>query len=432
MTTTLRVVMVVAGVSAAAIAGPVVRTAAAQQQQFKYIGPKQCTNCHDHDAEKLWYEKKEIPEVHRLFPDQNNAGHINSLKQLEAKKSDEYAKAIGLADKYDGAGSCVSCHGTVWGGEANAGVSCESCHGPGSGYKDPHQQKDSYEKSVKEFGMTRLVGNFAGWTQQCTNCHVMTDEKLIAAGHPSGDDFDLSKKFVPVSLHFKKMYKGEDVAAIAKGEMQAVLRRRGRATPTATPTAAPDAAAPAAPATTAAAPTAAPTAAPAAAPTAAPATPPAGAAAPVPSAPPAASSAAPAPAPATAAPATATPAPASSAPPAPAPRPPAAASPASAWAARATSAAARSVARPAPIDPARPPAGSPTSIEPPPAVDVAPAAAPASTASPAATQPTSGDASATPAVAVKTLVPNQYLWVGVCVGVLAVVIAGIVLTRKRR
>src|SRR3954464_4064634 len=184
-----RVVVVAVGVIAAAIVGPAVGSAAAQQR-FKYLGPKQCTNCHDHDEEKLWYEKKEIPEVHRLFPDQNNAGHINSLKQLEAKKSDDYAKAIGLADKYDPAGTCVACHATVFNGEANAGVSCESCHGPGSGYRDPHQTKDSYERSVKEFGMTRLIGNFAGWTQQCTNCHVMTDDKLIAAGHPSGDDFD--------------------------------------------------------------------------------------------------------------------------------------------------------------------------------------------------------------------------------------------------
>src|SRR5262245_24361902 len=175
MTTTLRLVSVVVIAGTAAIAGPGAWNVAGQQR-FQYLGPKQCTNCHDHDNEKLWYEKKEIPEVHRLFPDQNNAGHINSLKQLETQKSDEYAKAIGLADKYDAAGACVACHATVFGGEANAGVSCESCHGPGSGYKDPHQTKDSYEKSVAQYGMTKLIGNFAGWTQQCTNCHVMTDE----------------------------------------------------------------------------------------------------------------------------------------------------------------------------------------------------------------------------------------------------------------
>jgi len=408
MTTALRVVIVALCAGAAAILGPGARGAAAQQP-FKYIGPKQCTNCHDHDAEKLWYEKKEIPEVHRLFPDQNNAGHINSLKQLEAKKSDEYAKAVGLADKYDGAGSCVACHGTVWGGEANAGVSCESCHGPGSGYKDPHQVKDSYEKSVKEFGMTRLVGNFAGWTQQCTNCHVMTDEKLIAAGHPSGDDFDLSKKFVPVSLHFKKMYEAADVAAVARGEMQAVLRRRGRATaPAATPTAAPEAAAPAASA-------------------------PPGATAVAPATPPATASAAPTPAPAaTAPPAAAAPAPAATTPAAAAPTRSVAVSPPSTPVATAspTTRAARTTL---PIvDPARPPAGSPTSIEPPPAdagLAASPAGAPASAG---ATPAQPAEIPASPAVAITTTSSNQFLWVAIGVLALAIAIVGIALVRRKR
>jgi len=71
-------------------------------QTFQAVGPNECLNCHDHDEERAWYEKKEIPEVHRLFPDKAaNAGHINSLKQLEAPKSKEFAAAIGLADKYD-------------------------------------------------------------------------------------------------------------------------------------------------------------------------------------------------------------------------------------------------------------------------------------------------------------------------------------------
>lgn len=219
------------------------------QQKFQTLGPAKCTNCHDHDAEKLWYQKKEIPEVYRLFPDKgSNAGHINSLKQLETPKSNEYAQAIGLADKYDPAGACVACHGTVFSGDTNAGVSCESCHGPGSGYLDPHQKKDSYEPSVAQYGMTKLVGNLQGWTQQCTNCHVMNDERLIKANHPSGDDFDLGKKFQPVSLHFKKMYAQADVAAVARAEMDGIIRRRrGGASPqSAAVAAAPASAAPAA------------------------------------------------------------------------------------------------------------------------------------------------------------------------------------------
>jgi hypothetical protein len=71
----------------------------AAQQKFEFVGPNQCLSCHDHDAERTWYEKKEIPEVQKLFPDRGNkAGHINSLQQLDDPKSDAFAKAIGLAD----------------------------------------------------------------------------------------------------------------------------------------------------------------------------------------------------------------------------------------------------------------------------------------------------------------------------------------------
>ena len=201
--------------------------ASLRAQTFQAVGPNECLNCHDHDEERAWYEKKEIPEVHRLFPDKAaNAGHINSLKQLEAPKSKEFAAAIGLADKYDLKGACVQCHATVFAGDANAGVSCESCHGPASGYLKPHQTKGAYEESVARYGMTRLVGNVQGWTQQCTNCHVMNDDRLIKAGHPAGDDFDLGKRFQPVSIHFKKKYDANEVGAIGRSEMAAIIRRR--------------------------------------------------------------------------------------------------------------------------------------------------------------------------------------------------------------
>ncbi len=198
------------------------------QSRFQTTGPNECLNCHDHQAERTWYEKNEIPEVRKLFPEKGtNAGHINALKQLEAAKSNDYAKAIGLKDKYDTKGSCVKCHGTVFSGDANAGVSCESCHGAASGYLKPHQTKGSYDQQVAQFGMTKLVGNLAGWAQQCTTCHVMDDAKLVAAGHPSGDDFDLGKKYGPVALHFKKKYSVAEVSAIGRTQVDALVRKRG-------------------------------------------------------------------------------------------------------------------------------------------------------------------------------------------------------------
>jgi hypothetical protein len=337
------------------------------QQPFQYLGPNECLNCHDHAAEKEWYEKKEIPEVQRIFPDKSaNAGHINSLNQLETPKSDEFAKAIGLKDKYDLNGPCVTCHATVYRGDANAGVSCESCHGPGSGYLKPHQTKDSYDLSVAQYGMTRLIGNMQGWTQQCTNCHVMNDDRLIKAGHPPGDDFDLGKRFLPVSLHFKKKYSATDVAAIGKSELEGIIRRRRGLTAVAeAPPAAP--ATPPAPAMSAAA---------------------AGTAA-APEAPAVPAAAAP---PVTAAPSTAgTPTPAPARPSAP-----------RAAAARVS---------------AGPPPGSPTSIEPPPPVEAPGAFVPPP--APAAAPPVAAPIAATPAASAGP--PISWLIGG---GVLIVALAG--------
>src|SRR5207245_8505421 len=140
--------------------------------------------------ERQWYERQEIPEIQKRFPaKRDNAGHINSLKQLETPKSNDFAKAIGLRDKYDVNGACVKCHATVFRGEANAGVSCESCHGPASGYFDLHQVKGSYAKSVAA-GLKDLRDKPAVIARVCVDCHVTPDPRLAAPGHPSGPPFD--------------------------------------------------------------------------------------------------------------------------------------------------------------------------------------------------------------------------------------------------
>jgi hypothetical protein len=207
-------------------------SAVSAQGRFQVVGPNECINCHDHDSERQWYEKQEIPEVQKRFPAKGaNAGHINALKQLEAAKSAEFARAIGLRDKYDLNGACVKCHATVFKGDANAGVSCESCHGPASGYLKPHQTKGAYTQSLS-LGLIDIVGKIPAWAQQCASCHVMDDQRLVAAGHPSGDDFDLGEKFLPVSLHFKKKYSAGDVSVISREIVRGIIaRRRGGAPP---------------------------------------------------------------------------------------------------------------------------------------------------------------------------------------------------------
>ena len=204
---------------------------ALSQSRFQNVGPNECVNCHDHQNQRQWYEKGEIQDVQKRFPQKSaNAGHINSLKQLEAPKSNDFAKALGVRDKYDLAGACVRCHATVFAGDANAGVSCESCHGPASGYLKPHQTKGAYAQSVT-LGMNDVVGKVAAWAEQCTRCHVVDDQRLVAAGHPSGDTFDLGAMFAPVSVHFVKKYNDGDVRAQSQELVRRIIASRAAPPP---------------------------------------------------------------------------------------------------------------------------------------------------------------------------------------------------------
>ncbi|MEP6995139.1 MAG: multiheme c-type cytochrome, partial [Acidobacteriota bacterium] len=141
----------------------------------KILGPNKCSSCHDHEKQGAWSAKDT---------------HAKALQQLEDKKAAGYAKAIGLADPYDLKGTCVSCHATIFNGDANSGVSCESCHGPGSDYVQPHQEKGAYAKALT-LGMFDTRGNLPVWAKMCVDCHLLKDAKLIAAGDTSGADFDV-------------------------------------------------------------------------------------------------------------------------------------------------------------------------------------------------------------------------------------------------
>jgi hypothetical protein len=185
------------------------------RQAAQYVGPGQCLNCHQHDRESQWYQKGEQAAVQKLFPDHGaQAGHLNSDKQLDDPKAKGYAAAIGLKDPYDVKGACVQCHGTVFSGDMNAGVSCEKCHGPASKYLSVHQTVGNYQAAVAA-GMVDMQAKPEVWAKQCIGCHILTDDRLKKAGHRDGSDFDLSVKYPPVSGHFRtKTYSAAEIAAV--------------------------------------------------------------------------------------------------------------------------------------------------------------------------------------------------------------------------
>ncbi|HEV8232891.1 MAG TPA: multiheme c-type cytochrome [Thermoanaerobaculia bacterium] len=177
----------------------------------KYLGPNKCVSCHEHETLKAWADKDK---------------HSRALQQLDDAKAAKYAAAIGLSDPYDLKGSCVTCHATVFSGDANAGVSCEKCHGPGSDYLAPHQEKGNYAKAVS-LGMIDTRGNYPVWAALCVNCHVVTDAKLTGAGHKSGANFETGAESRKI-VHWKETY---DFARLAAAGKAAVARRAGGAPP---------------------------------------------------------------------------------------------------------------------------------------------------------------------------------------------------------
>ena len=177
----------------------------------KYLGQNKCVSCHEHETQKAWAEKDK---------------HSRALQQLEDAKASKYAAAIGLSDPYDLKGSCITCHATVFNGDANAGVSCEKCHGPGSDYLAPHQEKGNYAKAVS-LGMIDSRGNYPVWAALCVNCHVVTDAKLTGAGHKSGASFEVGAESKKI-MHWKETY---DFARLSAAGKAASARRTGGAPP---------------------------------------------------------------------------------------------------------------------------------------------------------------------------------------------------------
>jgi hypothetical protein len=185
------------------------------------VGPAKCGDCHDHEDEKEWSQKRD---------GLNGKFHLNSKKALDKPEAAEYAKAIGLADVYDVKGTCVKCHATVVRNRASFGISCESCHGAGSEYLTPHQEKGAYEKSLG-LGMLDVRKKPNNWVKDCMVCHVLGDNpsdiELAKTSHPRGDDFLVGVKFKPVSGHWPAdtKYTENQIAAIGNPIQKTLLAK---------------------------------------------------------------------------------------------------------------------------------------------------------------------------------------------------------------
>lgn len=141
------------------------------------VGAAKCMKCHG-EAEDWWLNDAHSSAGRRLFGESAKARQIAELY------------GVGAAGMERGDKICMSCHGTV--DEASKtvreqGVSCESCHGAAADYLDPHEKGGNPQRGM------RALKRAADRAQTCSGCHHVSDERLIAAGHPSGASYDAAK-----------------------------------------------------------------------------------------------------------------------------------------------------------------------------------------------------------------------------------------------
>jgi hypothetical protein len=215
-------------------------TATTTQAQYKTLGPGSCglgqSNCHTN--ENNWWKD----DAHRATVDAfyDDPAAYEKIAQLAG---------VGAGNMLKGNQICASCHGTVISGKESRdvedGVSCESCHGPGSAYKDPHSEKPGgYEKALK-LGLVELK-NLETRAKTCVRCHYITDQKLVAAGHPNGANFNYISGIKKVARHWKRQPAGDDLAKAtferamqAKGPMAQMVKVAPAALPVSKPPANP-------------------------------------------------------------------------------------------------------------------------------------------------------------------------------------------------
>ncbi len=120
--------------------------------------------------------------------------HGHTVNILYTPEAAQIAQLYGITSDQILRGNqvCTTCHATVISGQESQivenSVSCQSCHGAASGYEDPHQDGGN-----PQLGMTALKQANAR-AANCARCHHISDERLLASGHPSGQGADIAAK----------------------------------------------------------------------------------------------------------------------------------------------------------------------------------------------------------------------------------------------
>lgn len=196
--------------------------------QPKYVGVKQCAQCHSNENNLNDWLTLVVTDVWKN--DAHSRSHLALSSSNEITKRIEDALHIKAKDNQN----CVACHTKATGepavpadealltrGLIHDGISCETCHGPGSEYLLPHQNdpqwrfKSSDEKA--KLGMVDLR-NPRLKADNCLSCHLgnvdqhkVVTHEMYAAGHPPLTGFEMETFGHAMPSHWKRVWEKPEV-----------------------------------------------------------------------------------------------------------------------------------------------------------------------------------------------------------------------------
>ena len=135
----------------------------------------ECAGCHT-EAETALADSPHQKASRRLFGENAKTRKIADLY------------GIGAANAGKPGQICMSCHATIDDATKTVheeGVSCERCHGAGASYLEAHKKGGNPQRGM------RALKQASDRVAICAECHRISDERLLTAGHPSGADYDV-------------------------------------------------------------------------------------------------------------------------------------------------------------------------------------------------------------------------------------------------
>jgi predicted Fe-S protein YdhL (DUF1289 family) len=175
---------------------------------------EECSKCHKRATAWLEDDKHQDTGARRLLGSDAKAQRI------------AIAYGIGVDGMKKAANICMGCHATVDESRKSApprenGLSCETCHGAASKYFEDHQEGGNPQKGM------RALKQAADRAQVCAGCHRISDERLLAAGHSSGEKFEIAERMKKIEhwpdTKAEKGRKGAAYPAIADAALRAAF-----------------------------------------------------------------------------------------------------------------------------------------------------------------------------------------------------------------